>query len=112
MTRMKIAVFKLLFIVFTLAFQLERHKALASKAPSNEAAMNILSKCPQSKCLVRLPLNLSIKYGWLVPSNIFQSLIVFHFRVLIPSFFFEQKDAVACLAGAQNSGTESSGEEK
>ena len=89
MTRMKIAVFKLLFIVFTLAFQLERHKALASKASSNEAAMNILSKCPQSKCLVRLPLNLSIKYGWLVPSNeVFQSLIVFHFRVLIPSFFF------------------------
>lgn len=31
---------------------------------------------------------------------------------LIPSFFFEQTDAVACLAGAQNSGTESSGEEK
>ena len=88
MTRMKIAVFKLLFIVFTLAFQLERHKALASKASSNEAAMNILWKCPQSKCLVRLPLKLSIKYGWLVPSNIFQSLIVFHFRVLIPSFFF------------------------
>ena len=112
MTRMKIAVFKLLFIVFTLAFQLERHMALASKASSNEAAMNILWKCPQSKCLVRLPLNLSIKYGWLVPSNIFQSLIVFHFRVLIPSFFFEQTDAVACLARAQNSGTESSGEEK
>ena len=88
MTRMKIAVFKLLFIVFTLAFQLERHKALASKASSNEAAMNILSKCPQSKCLVRLPLNFSVKYGWLVPSNKFQSLIVFHFRVLIPSFFF------------------------
>lgn len=53
MTRMKVAVFKLTFIVLTLAFATAKHEAVASKPSSSAAAMNVLSKCPQSKYLVR-----------------------------------------------------------
>ena len=53
MTRMKVVVFKLVFVVLTLAFATAKHEAVTSKPSSSGVAMNVLSKCPQSKCLVR-----------------------------------------------------------
>ena len=50
---MKVASFKIVFIILALNAFLPKQVALGSKASSTSAAMSILSRCPQSKCLVR-----------------------------------------------------------
>ena len=49
---MKVASFKIVFIALSLNAFLPKQVAWASKASSTSEAMSILSRCPQSKCLV------------------------------------------------------------
>ncbi|CAH3035782.1 unnamed protein product [Porites lobata] len=48
---MKVASFKIVFIILALNAFPSKQVALGSKASSTSAAMSILSRCPQSKCL-------------------------------------------------------------
>ena len=49
---MKVASFKIVFIALALNAFPSKQVALGSKASSTSEAMSILSRCPQSKCLV------------------------------------------------------------
>ena len=49
---MKVASFKIVFITLALNAFLPKQVALGRKASSTSEAMSILSRCPQSKCLV------------------------------------------------------------
>ena len=84
MTRMKVAVFKLTFIVLTLAFATAKHEAVASKPSSIE--------CSSYECSVEMPteqvLSKITSRLFSMSSNIFQGFTVFRFRVLILSFSF------------------------
>ena len=78
---MKVAVFKLVFIVLTLAFAAAKREAVASKASSTAAPMNVL--LPTEQVLSKITSRL-----FHMSSNTFQGLTVFRFRVLILSFSF------------------------